>query len=83
MTDLEQRAIVALRDVRVPDKNWHGARIEALNMRLTVMPLTKLGCSEEADLWFLVWRYRRQIEDAAVVAHADELMNGARHLSFS
>lgn len=83
MTELEKRAVVALRDVRVPEKNWHGPRIEALNMRMTVAPESKLGCSEEADLWFLVWRYRRQIEDAAVVARADELMNGARHLSFS
>ena len=83
MTDLEKSAVVALRDVKVPDKNWHGARIEALNMRLTVKPEPRLGCTEEADLWFLVWRYRRQIADAAVVAHADELMNGARSLSFS
>ncbi len=83
MTDLEQRAVRSLLDVRVPAKNWHGARIESLNMRLTVKPESRLGGMEEADLWFLVWRYRRQIEDAGVVAHADELMNGARSLNFS
>lgn len=82
MTDLEQRAIRSLLSVKVPDKNWHGARIESLNMRLTVMPESRLGCTEEADLWFLVWRYRRQIEDAAIVARADGIVNGALHLSF-
>lgn len=82
MTDLEQRAIRALRDVKVPAKNWHGTRIEALNMRLAVIPDAGLGCTDQADLWFLVWRYRRQIEDAAVVAYADELVNGEKSLSF-
>lgn len=83
MTDLEQRAIRALRDVRVPAKNWHGTRIEALNMRLTVIPEAGLGITDQADLWFLVWRYRLQIDDAAVVAYADDLVNGTRSLNFS
>lgn len=82
MTELEQRAIRCLLAVKVPDKNWHGARIEALNMRLTVQPDSRLGCTEEADLWLLVWRYRRQIDDSAVVAKANELVNGALSLTF-
>jgi hypothetical protein len=82
VTDLQQRAIRALLDVRVPEKNWHGARIESLNMRLTLTPDAKLGCTEEADLWFLVWRYRRQIENFELVAHADDLVNGRKHLEF-
>lgn len=82
MTDLEQRAIRVLLDVKVPDKNWHGARIESLNMRLTLQPESRLPLSECSDLWFLVWRYRRQIDDAEIVCKANELVNGALSLGF-
>lgn len=82
MTDLEQRAIRLLLDVKVPDKNWHGARIESLNMRLTLQPEMRLPLSEASDLWFLVWRYRRQIDDGEIVSKANELVNGALSLSF-
>lgn len=83
MTDLEQRAVRALRGVKVYHKGWHDARVEELNMWLNVKPEAHLGCTQEADLWFLVWRYRRQIEDHELVAHALELMTGAMGLSFS
>lgn len=82
MTDLEKRAIVALRSVKMPEKNWHAGRAESLNMLLTIMPETRLGISQEADLWFLVWRYRRQIAERDVVQHACELVKGERSLSF-
>lgn len=82
MTDLEQRAIRLLLDVKVPDKNWHGARIESLNMRLTVQPDMPLPLSDRSDLWYLVWRYRRQIDDNDIVRKANELVNGALSLAF-
>lgn len=82
MTDLEQRAVRALRGVRVKHTAWNNRCVAALNNFLTVGPEARLGITQEADLWFLVWRYRRQIADHKVVAHADELMNGARSLSF-
>jgi len=34
------------------------------------------------DLWFLVWRYRRQIADLDVVTKANEIVNGALSLEF-
>ena len=82
MTELEQRAIRVLRDVKVPEKMWHGARIESLYMRLTLHPEFTLPVSEKADLWFLVWRYRRQIDDLQIIAKANELVNGALSLTF-
>lgn len=82
MTDLEQRAIRSLLDVKVPDKTWHGARIESLNMRLTLRSEMPLPLSERSDLWFLVWRYRRQIDDSDIVRKANELVNGAFSLTF-
>jgi hypothetical protein len=45
-------------------------------------PNARLVETQAGDLWFLVWKFRRQIADAAVVAHADELLNGAMHLAF-
>lgn len=83
MTEIETRAIRALLDVKVPDKNWHGARIESLNMRLTVKPEMRLPVSEASDLWFLVWRYRRQIGDEEVVKEANKIVNGALSLEFT
>ena len=82
MTELEQRAIRSLRAVKVPHNVWHGARVESLNMWLTLRPEASLPITDAADLWFLVWRYRRQIEDESVVAHADGIVNGALHLDF-
>lgn len=82
MTELEQRAIRLLLEVKVPEKGWHGARIESLNMRKTLHPEMRLPVNEQGDLWFLVWRYRRQIDDAEIVAKANELVNGALSLSF-
>jgi hypothetical protein len=82
VTDLEKRAIVALRSVKFPEKSWHGKRAETLNARLALWPDMRLGFDLSSDLWFLVWRYRRQITDLGVVAHADEVVNGALHLEF-
>lgn len=82
MTDLEKRAIQALADVKLPSEGWHLRRVEYLFMKLALYPNARLVTTQAGDLWFLVWRYRRQIADAAVVAHADELVNGAMHLAF-
>lgn len=82
MTDLEKRAIAALYQVSANPYSWHPRRIAALNLRATVTPAARLKCTEAADLWFLVWHYRRQIADAAVIAEADRLRNGALRLIF-
>jgi hypothetical protein len=82
MTDLEKRAIRLLLDVKVPDKNWHGARIKSLSLRMACQPESRLPLSETSDLWFLVWRYRGQIDDNEIVNKANELVNGALSLAF-
>lgn len=82
MTDLEQRAIRALADVRMPTKSWHWKQAEHLLGVLVLEPQRKLGITEAADLWFLVFRYRRQIPDVELVSHARELVTGAMSLAF-
>jgi hypothetical protein len=82
VTELEIRAISALRSVKMPKQPWHWKGVEALNTRLTLEPHARLGFTEAADLWFLVWRYRRQITDREVVVHANEIVNGAMDLAF-
>jgi hypothetical protein len=82
VTVIELRAIAALRSVRMPPKNWHARCVFRLDSEATANPGRALGVTEAADLWFLVWRYRRQIADADVVTYADELVNGARSLAF-
>jgi len=82
MTDLEKRAITALRSVKVPDKNWHACKIKVFVAWAASYPDSPMLSFDAADLWFLVWRYRRQIADQEVVARADELLNGALHLAF-
>jgi hypothetical protein len=80
MTDLEKRAITALRDVRFPREGWYENRARFLEMKMTLGPHAKLVETQQTDLWLLVWKFRRQIHDAAVVARADELVNGALNL---
>jgi hypothetical protein len=82
VTELEKRAVTALRSVKMPERTWHGRGAEALNLRMTLQPQLRLGFTEAADLWFLVWRYRRQIADREVVAHANEIVNGEMDLAF-
>lgn len=82
MTDLEQRAIRAIQEVAMPKEGWHARRASYLFFRLTMQPHSRLVETQAGDLWYLVWRYRRQIADREVVAHADELVNGALHLAF-
>jgi len=80
MTAIERLAIASLEEVRFAKDTWHMRRAGLLNLRLTIEPGYVLSPNESADLWFLVWTYRRQIENAEVVAHADELRN--KRLSF-
>lgn len=82
MTDLEKRAVTALRSVKMPEKNWHADCVKRLVAWVTSYPDSRLHSPDAADLWFLVWRYRRQITDAGVVAKADEIVNGAMRLEF-
>lgn len=82
MTDLEKRAITALAGVRFPSKGWYENRAKFLKMKMDVFPHARLVETQAGDLWFLVWHFRRQIKDDAVLAHADELVNGALHLAF-
>lgn len=82
MTEIEKRAIRSLDTVKVPEKLWHGRRIQELALQLDTYPDWKLSYSQGADLWFLVWRYRRQIEDDEVVRKANEIVNGALSLEF-
>jgi hypothetical protein len=82
MTDLEKRAITALAGVRFPAEGWYENRAKFLKMKMDVFPHARLVVTQAGDLWFLVWRFRRQIRDGAVIARADELINGAMHLAF-
>jgi len=82
VTDLEKRAITALQDVKFPSEGWYEKRSRSLWFKMMQFPNARLVETQAGDLWFLVWKFRRQIADAAVVAHADELLNGAMHLAF-
>lgn len=81
MTDLEKRAVLAMCSVKLPSHNWHARRTKQLCGDMVLDSQRRLSVADRTDLWFLVWRYRRQIADAEVVAHADELVNGALHLA--
>ena len=82
MTGLEKRAIRSLRDVKMPEGNWHGRRAEFLYGVMALDPHRRLTAEQAGDLWYLVWRYRRQIADCEVVMHANEIVNGAMSLAF-
>lgn len=83
MTDLEKRAVIALRSVKFPRQTWHARRAAALSEMLESYPLVKLYSASAGDLWFLVWTYRRQIGDAEVVTEANKIVNGALSLEFT
>jgi hypothetical protein len=82
VTVIELRAIAALRSVKFPEKNWHARCAVRLDADATVNPGRPLRIAEASDLWFIVYRYRRQITDREVIARADEIVNGAKHLAF-
>ena len=82
MTELEIRAVTVLRSVKMPEQNWHGRRAEFLSGLLLLDANRKLSVDQKADLWFLVWRYRRQIDDGELVRTADDMVNGAMSLAF-
>ncbi|HKM81535.1 MAG TPA: hypothetical protein VJY15_11305 [Candidatus Acidoferrum sp.] len=82
MTELEKRAIRSLRDVKMPKWSWHARRTESFYWLMALDPSTRLDSEQAGDLWYLVWRYRRQIADCEVVVHANELVNGAMSLAF-
>lgn len=82
MTDLEKRAITVLQGVRFPSMGWYENRARFLKMKMDCFPNARLVETQASDLWFLVWKFRRQITDREVVARGDELVNGALHLAF-
>lgn len=65
------------------EESWHARRASYLFFRLTMQPNARLVETQQGDLWFLVWRYRRQITDSEVLARADWLVNGAMRIDFS
>jgi hypothetical protein len=66
----------------MPEKNWHWSRAVFLNELMARDPNSRLSERQAADLWFLVWRYRRQITDVDVVDKANEIVNGALSFDF-
>ena len=82
MSGLEIRAIRVLRSVKMPEHTWHGRRAEFLDGLMTLDLSWQLNVEQKADLWFLVWRYRRQIDDYDLVATAKSMVTGAMSLAF-
>lgn len=82
MTVLEQRAIRLLVGVAYAPHSTHTRAAHALYKLFLDDPLWNLSAEQQANLWFLIWHYRRQVNDAEVVARADELVNGALHMEF-
>ncbi len=82
MTNLEQRAAQCLYRIRYAPGNLHEPRAKTLHRLWKNDPLWSLSFLDQADLWFLIWHYRRQVNDAELVAHADTVVNGALELKF-
>jgi hypothetical protein len=82
MTDLEQRAAQLLPQIRYAPDMWHEPRAKFLYRVWKSDPLWNLTALEQADLWWLIWHYRRQVDDADLVWRADEVTNGVLALRF-
>lgn len=82
MTSLEQRAVRLLPNLSYAPGVWHQDRAKTLYRFLNSDPLWTLTALEQADLWLLIWCYRRQVQDVELVARADEIRNGALALRF-
>jgi hypothetical protein len=82
MTNLEQRAAQVLHRIRYAPNIWHEPRAKTLYRLSTNCSRWNLTAHEQADLWFLIWHYRRQVNDAELVARADEVVNGQVALRF-
>jgi hypothetical protein len=82
MTDVEQRAARLLDRIRYAPDIWHEQRAKALFRICNKEPRWKLTASEQADLWFLIWHYRRQVSDAELIGYANEVVNGQVALKF-
>ena len=91
MKAIEQRAVAALSGItvghyyvagkgNVPADAWGLQRAREFYGMLTLEPSRVLTCEEAGDLWYLVWKYRRQIHDDEVLTRADEIVNGALSL---
>jgi hypothetical protein len=82
MTNLEQRAIQFLHEIRYAPNTWHEARAKWLHRLWRNDPFWKLTAHEQADLWWLIWHYRRQVDDAELIGQANEVVNGQAALRF-
>ncbi len=82
MTDLEKRAMKLLPPIRYAQNTWHEDRAKWLHRLGEKQPDWKLTAHEQADLWFLIWHYRRQVDDAPVIGQANEVQNGQVALRF-
>lgn len=82
MTSLEQRAVQKLVTIEYAPVGNHQQLARKLYRLWVSDPLWSLSPLEQAELWFLIWHYRRQIEDVEIVAYADEVRNGALALRF-
>lgn len=82
MTDLEQRAAKLLKGIRYAPAMWHEPRAQSLFRLCNRDPNRKLTAHEQADLWFLIWHYRRQVNSAEAVARAGEVVNGQVAMRF-
>jgi hypothetical protein len=82
MTDVEQRAARLLHRIRYAPDTWHELRAKALFRICDKEPCWKLTAPEQADLWFLIWHYRRQVNDAELIGYANEVVNGQVSLRF-
>ena len=82
MTDLEWRAVRSLMEVTFGKNRSAMGFVSRLYMAMVSDPLWPLTPNDAARLWATCWTYRRQYADAAVKAHADEVVNGALALRF-
>jgi hypothetical protein len=77
MTLLEQRAMQVLPSISYAVQTWHQPRAHSLFRVFRSDPLWPLSTHELDDLWFIVWYYRRQVNDPELVARASEHLHGA------
>jgi hypothetical protein len=82
MTDIEQRAAKMLDRIRYAPNIWHEPRAKTLYRLSQSCPHWNLTALEQADLWFLIWHYRRQVNDTELIGRAGEVVNGQVALRF-
>ena len=82
MSDMELRAAKALLDCSFGHDRAALGFVGRVYVTLSSDERWPLKSWEKERLWSLVWKYRRQIPDAPLVAAADREVNGALALVF-